>query len=306
VFLGPPTITAGTLQATASNDFGGGTLTFDLRSGAMTGDVFIHHFDEGSIAATLQGVSAYHAAEFVPNGLIVQYAVFGAHRGFIEAVSPPDGAEPVTDPAIVGGHVVLGHGVSVMSFPLERCTPEPSLPPDFCQSEWTTPIGATVTIPAGVSGTRVAVGDGSGTVTVLDITTGAIVWRGHTGSAGLTPPAIAHGTIYVGSSDGHLYAFDADGCGAPQCSPLWSANTVSGVSAQPAVGADVVYVGGADGRVRAFAADGCGRATCPRLWTGVVDHATNPGLVTGPVVTGGRLYAATNTGQLSVFALRAP
>jgi outer membrane protein assembly factor BamB len=35
-------------------------------------------------------------------------------------------------------------------------------------------------------------------------------------------PAVVNGVAYIGSDDGRLYAFKADGCGRFDCNPLWS------------------------------------------------------------------------------------
>jgi hypothetical protein len=60
-------------------------------------------------------------------------------------------------------------------------------------------------------------------VTVRDPTTTEVLWSaspplseyGH-----LPNPVVAHGQIYVSDGD-RVYAFDADGCGAPTCPPVW-------------------------------------------------------------------------------------
>src|SRR5687768_14069481 len=59
----------------------------------------------------------------------------------------------------------------------------------------------------------------------------ATAWTAPTGNSVYSSPAVANGTVYVGSDDGKLYAFDAAGVancspGPPRaCSPLWTAAT---------------------------------------------------------------------------------
>src|SRR5207237_1141420 len=73
-----------------------------------------------------------------------------------------------------------------------------------------------------------------------------------TGAAVGSSPAVANGTVYVGSEDGNLYAFDAAGTtncsGTPKaCSPLLTATTGGVVYSSPAVANGTVYVGSQDG-----------------------------------------------------------
>src|SRR5215469_7077037 len=47
-----------------------------------------------------------------------------------------------------------------------------------------------------------------------------IAWQGLMGDiADNSSPAIANGIAYIGSFDGRLYAFNADGCGQDTCQP---------------------------------------------------------------------------------------
>ena len=42
------------------------------------------------------------------------------------------------------------------------------------------------------------------------------------------------GLVVVSSPDGHIHAFEADGCGAATCEPVWSA-AVAGTPGSPIV-----------------------------------------------------------------------
>jgi outer membrane protein assembly factor BamB len=58
--------------------------------------------------------------------------------------------------------------------------------------------------------------------------------------------------VYVGSTDGKLYALDAAGCGQRSCPPLWTGATGGPITTAPALADDAVYVGSGDGKVYQF------------------------------------------------------
>jgi outer membrane protein assembly factor BamB len=79
---------------------------------------------------------------------------------------------------------------------------------------------------------------------------GQFLWKGATGGAITSRPAVANGLVYVGSEDGKVYAFDAEGCGAATCQPLFTATT-AGSPASPAVAGGELYFSDTSG-VRAY------------------------------------------------------
>jgi outer membrane protein assembly factor BamB len=88
-------------------------------------------------------------------------------------------------------------------------------------------------------------------------------------------PTVVGGVAYIGSSDGRLWAVNADGCGSAICTqPLWVGVGGTQILDSPLVHDGVVYVGtqdspqSNDGRLLAYAADGCGAPTCEPLWRG--------------------------------------
>jgi outer membrane protein assembly factor BamB len=121
--------------------------------------------------------------------------------------------------------------------------------------------------------------------------------------AGITysAPAVANGTVYVGTWNGPLYAYDAAGCGSVSCSPLWTAVT-GGTGGTPAVVNGVVYTVSAGGTLSAFDAAGStncsGTATaktCTPLWTsgpGPSGYATD----SSPAVANGVVYFSSTNG----------
>ena len=77
-----------------------------------------------------------------------------------------------------------------------------------------------------------------------------VVWTGSSGSYIRSSPAVADGVVYIGSTDGKLYAY-AVGCanGGGTCTPLWTATTGSPILSSPAVADGVVYIGSNDGKL---------------------------------------------------------
>ncbi len=85
----------------------------------------------------------------------------------------------------------------------------------------------------------------------LDAETGRVIWR-YPADQPLdaqfrTTPAVAEGIVYVGATDGNLYAL-----AAPTGKYLWSFRAQAAILSPPTVVNDVVYFGSADGRVYAI------------------------------------------------------
>jgi outer membrane protein assembly factor BamB len=113
-------------------------------------------------------------------------------------------------------------------------------------------------------------------------------------------PVTASGVVYIGSQNGDLYAFDANGntncSGTPKtCAPLWTAATGGEILSSPAVVNGVVYVGSGDGKLYAFDAAGntnCSGTpkTCAPLWTA----STVSFIDSSPTVANGVVYIGSN------------
>ena len=124
-----------------------------------------------------------------------------------------------------------------------------------------------------------------------------LAWRAPTDGDVISSPAVANGTVYVGSGDGHLYALElATG------DRRWRHDAGSPISSSPAVGGGLVYATARDGIFAVDAATGARRwrlTTRPDLplpWgheSG--DHfLSSPAYVNGTVVVGagdGGVYA---------------
>jgi hypothetical protein len=236
------------------------------------------------------------------------------------------GGGPVTSPLVVGGVVYVTSGPTLYAFDAageDGCSGAPAT----CQPLWTASVG-----PASPQG-GAAFGDGVVFVTswmtlhafdAAGVTncsaaagTCAPLWTATPDCGGvlgcsMTSPAVAGGTVFVGSdhSDefpgyGVLYAFDAGGqvgcSGVPRtCEPAWTADTYAPRGA-PAVADGVVYVAGlrfddfeqtTDGRLFAFDATGSTNCSgtpteCLPLWISSDVDATygSPSVANGVVFT---------------------
>ncbi len=100
-----------------------------------------------------------------------------------------------------------------------------------------------------------------------------------------SPPTVAGDVVYVGGSDGSVYAISA-ACSrdAGACRPLWVGGAGGAIVSAPVVAGDAVYVGSNDGRLYAFPAlcrtDG---TTCQPTWVG----RTGAPIGQSPAITGG-------------------
>ena len=115
-------------------------------------------------------------------------------------------------------------------------------------------------------------------------------WAYTTGGQVYSSPAVADGTVYIGSYDGNVYALDA-----ATGHIRWTYTTSGTVDSSPAVADRTVYVGSDDGNVYALDA-----ATGHVRWT----YATGGlAIAAKPVVAGGTVYIGSDDHK--VYALDA-
>src|SRR5581483_4002706 len=119
-----------------------------------------------------------------------------------------------------------------------------------------------------------------------------------TGGSIFSSPVVVAGRVYVGSFDGQLYAFDANGCQKTTCEPLWEMSTSDRIFSSPAVVNGLVYVGSFDGRLYVFNASGCGAEICAPLWT---SSPLGAPIKSSPIVTNAIVYIGAENGQLYAF-----
>ncbi len=133
-------------------------------------------------------------------------------------------------------------------------------------------------------------------------------WQGQLGDLVFSSsPAVVDGVVYIGSLDGRLWAYPADGCGQDFCStPLWSSTSLSQIVDSPTLKKGIVYVGSQtsptsnDGKLNAFAASGCGQSVCAPLWQGKAGPESI--LNSSPAVAGGIVFVGAFDGKLYAFA----
>ena len=135
------------------------------------------------------------------------------------------------------------------------------------------------------------------------------LWTGTTGNQIFdSSPAVAGGEVYVASTDGKVYAFDAAGVtncsGTPTtCTPLWTSNPIGAIDTSPTVAGGVLYIGEFK-TLYAFDAAGvtnCFSGTptmCSPLWTaatgGSIQHSS-------PAVANGVVYVGADDQYLYAF-----
>ena len=191
-----------------------------------------------------------------------------------------------------------------------------------CSPLWTAPMGTRVWSSPAVDNKVVYIGSDDGNLYAFDGTgttncsgspkTCAPLWTAATGGLdiSLSSPAVANGVVYLGSTDGKLYAFDATGTtncsGTPKtCAPVWTAPTTAEIRhSSPAVANGVVYVGSQDHNLYAFAADGTTNCagtpkTCSPLWVA----PTGAGISSSPTIANGWVYVGSLDHDLYAYTL---
>ena len=178
--------------------------------------------------------------------------------------------------------------------------------------------GGLASTPA-VAGGRLFVLSRDGYVHALDARTGALIWRFATGGEAryaqvggygvakamgpvpdpwdfwLSSPLVQDGKVYVGSSDGHMYALDAnDGA------KLWAYDAGAPIHGAPALSGGRLAFGTLDTQVIALDA-----ATGTKLWSfkGGVDpqYGILVGVPAAPTFDGDALYIGTRDAHLYAF-----
>jgi outer membrane protein assembly factor BamB len=155
------------------------------------------------------------------------------------------------------------------------------------QVSWQKKPGTAIDSSPTIAGGMLYIGSSDGSLYALDADTGADGWSYATGGAVHSSPAIWEGVVYFGSDDGKVYALDA-ATGAFK----WSYATGGHVSSSPVVSAGVVYVGSEDGSLYALDA-----ASGAFTWS----YATDDLIVSSPAVADGAVFVGSNDD--SIYAL---
>ncbi len=167
--------------------------------------------------------------------------------------------------AVVGGTIrLVGDG------PADAVSPSDV---DRLEGLWSTATRAAPLAGTATSEDTVFVGGSQGPVAYPQecTTPGPLclpAWRGYVSGGPVSAPTLDGDDLFVGSSDGHVYAFAAS-CPAHFCAPLWNGAAGHGRVSTPGVNDDFVYV--ASDVLYAFPAS-CGTegTGCSPAWTGKV------------------------------------
>jgi outer membrane protein assembly factor BamB len=164
-----------------------------------------------------------------------------------------------------------------------------STAPRTNQTLWTYTTSGLVHSSPAVADGTVYVGSDDMNVYALNASTGAYIWSYTTGSYVWSSPAVANGIVYVGSYDGRVYALNAS-----TGILVWSYTTGSSVESSPAVADGRVYVGSFDRNVYALNA-----TTGAYIWS----YTTGGQVYSSPSVAEGEVYIGSN--DYNVYALNA-
>ena len=102
-------------------------------------------------------------------------------------------------------------------------------------ARWRTSLGNALVTAPVVAGNTVYVGSSDGKLYALDAENGAIRWSAAAGESVVRAPAVDGGRVFVGSESGQIFAFPTS-CSTP-CEPLWATSTAGRISSAPAAGA---------------------------------------------------------------------
>lgn len=213
-------------------------------------------------------------------------SIYGPCTASIAGVMPNSPPPPRTDFAYVGTDVMWNSGTRAQGF--VGCDPETGQ----YTTTWLTELGGQPTGVVAVGDDDVAYTDATGTLTVLDSSTGAVLWTAELGGSPAAP-AVAEGQLFATTGDNRLVVLNA-ATGAVQ----WEA--ALGEGGRATVAGDVVYVTQVAGdTILAFARAGCGAATCTPLTTITVGGD----MTSDPIVDDGRLVVGTTDGRIVAYGL---
>jgi outer membrane protein assembly factor BamB len=166
---------------------------------------------------------------------------------------------------------------------------------------WDVDLRADTGAPPAAAYTKLYVSAGQSLVT-LDSVTGRKLWTGDTyGRTLQAAPAAYKNMIYVGSKDGFLYAYDANGCGDRRCFPLWRGRVGRRVLAAPTAWGHYLFVTAGDGSISKFDANGCGRQVCEALARTPSGRSWPTTMRTSVAVIGQTLFAGFGDGRVATL-----
>ncbi|MEO7020825.1 MAG: serine/threonine-protein kinase [Ktedonobacteraceae bacterium] len=161
--------------------------------------------------------------------------------------------------------------------------------------KWNIQIGSLLESSPTVANGVVYLGSSVGTVYAFDALSGKQLWAASTGGITQSSPAVANGLVYVGSTDGQLYAFDA-----ATGKQHWAAPTNGTVESSPTIANGLVYIGSERGQLSAFNAHSGTQMWSAQLW----NNSAVSAILTSPAVANGVVYLGSSAGTLYAFDAR--
>ncbi len=155
--------------------------------------------------------------------------------------------------------------------------------------KWVFSTGGPIYSSPAVADGTLYIGSADHKLYALDATTGAKRWEYETGSWVGSSPAIVNGIVYFGSNDGRLYALDTH-----SGEKLWDFETRYPIASSPAVADGIVYFGADDYYIYALDA-----VKGTKLW----DFKTMGYVASSPAVANGIVYVGS--GSQFFYALNA-
>ncbi|WP_053084635.1 PQQ-binding-like beta-propeller repeat protein [Streptomyces viridochromogenes] len=208
------------------------------------------------------------------------------------AIQTPTPAHPVPQAAPAAPAAGAAWGTAAMFRGNPARTGTYTTAPNILRSAWK-PWHFTTSDPVSsspaVADGTVYIGSNDDRIYALDATTGQERWTYETDNAVFSSPAVADGAAYVGSRDGRIYALDAT-----TGNVRWTHQTGHSVSSSPAVADGTIYIGSHDGRIYALDA-----TTGDVRWT----HQTDNVVFSSPAVADGAVYIGSTDGR--IYALDA-
>lgn len=145
-------------------------------------------------------------------------------------------------------------------------------------TKWTFQTGQTITNSPTVVGNLVIFGSNDRTMYAVNATTGLMEWKFYTGDSNTggnieVAPAVNNGVVYLGCSNGKIYAIDTTTQtigGIKYPTQKWTAQNGFGRVSGPTIANGVVYSGASDGTFSAFSTQ-----TGTRIWQYTLDDVSN-------------------------------
>jgi outer membrane protein assembly factor BamB len=159
------------------------------------------------------------------------------------------------------------------------------------EEAWSYTTGGAIVSSPAVVNGVVYVGSSDGNVYSFNAATGKLRWTATTGASVQSSPAVVGGTVYVGSRNGSVYALNSAN-GSVRWSDDLSGLEPGGFDASPTVANATVYIGGRSGILYALDAK-VGFAEWAAPTGGAIESA--------PVAAGGRIFVSSRDGNVYGF-----